>query len=64
MIPRWLALILVGIVLVAAGAFLAPLLPGGVAAFAAVVLYVLGGGAIVWGVVVLIMSMTGPTPRP
>lgn len=63
MIPRWLALILIGIVLLAAGAFLAPLLPAGVASFAAIVLYVLGGGAIVWGVIVLILSLTRGGPR-
>ena len=63
MIPRWLALVLVGAVLIAAGAFLAPLAPSGVDAFAQVVLYIGGAAAVVWGLIVLIMASTRSGPN-
>lgn len=62
MIPRWLTLVLVGVVLLAAGAFLAPLVPAGVDSFAQVVLYIAGGVMVVWGVIVFILSLSRRGP--
>lgn len=60
--PRWLALALIGIVLILAGVFLAPLVPAA-GTFLYYALTIIGGVVVLWAIIVLIMSLSGGHPR-